>query len=174
MKTLKTVVVLALVFALGCSKDDPTGWYLDASFSVQLVTFNKENPVFVTQDPANAIEVLQIFRAERFKDTLDTVTDIRSKLLVYETRTPEDIRSLFRASRIQTQERCDSIRGDYEFVILGFDRDLMRVGYIKYYPCERDDNGWFTTWGSKSMYFSSELAKVINKIIPLGIQKKGR
>jgi hypothetical protein len=172
MKTIRTLAILALTLAAACSKEDTSGWYLDPSFSLQLVTFNEKIPAFGMQDPADAVEVLQIFRSERDQDTLNTVTEIRSKLLVYETRRSEEIQSLFRATRIETKERCNSPQGDYVFSILAFDRDLMRVGYIKYFPCERDDVGWFTTYGSNSIYDSSETAKVINKMIPASIQRK--
>jgi hypothetical protein len=171
VKSIKIIAVfLTVALFLGCSKEDTSGWYLDSLFSVQLVTFNEENPVFVTNDPANGVQVLQIFRSERGKDSLDTVTEIRSKELVYETRRREDIVSFFRATRIGSKESC-SPQGKYVFSILAFDRDLMRVGFIKYFPCERDDIGWFQTYGSNSIYDSSETAKAIDKMIPPSIQR---
>ena len=173
MKTIRALAILTLTLAVGCSKEETSGWYLDPSYSVQLVTFSEEVPVIVTQDPASTVEVLQIFRSIRGqKNTLDTVTEIRSKLLVYETRRQADILSLFRATRIGTKDSCDSPRGDYTFSILAFDRSLMRVGVIQYFPCERLDLGWTQTPGSNSVYFSLETAKVINKMIPPSIIRK--
>lgn len=163
------IAILVLTFSLGCEKEDTSGWYLDSSFSIQLVTFSEKIPIIVTQDPANAVEVVQIFRSKRGKDTLDTVTEIRSKELVYETRRQEDILSLFRATRIGTTERCGSPEGDFTFSILAFDRDLMRVAFIRYFPCQRHDLGWIQTPGSNSIYYSLETAKALNKIIPPSI-----
>src|SRR5215467_4109843 len=122
MKTISAMVVLCLMFLLGCSKQDTSGWYLDPSFSVELVRFNEEHPAFFMRDPADSVDVLQIFRSDRSKGAGYTVTEIRSQLLVYETRKREDILSLFRATRIETKERCSSIQGDYVFSILAFDR----------------------------------------------------
>ena len=170
MKTAR-ICIWVLAFIVGCTKEDDSGWYLDSFFSVQLVTPIPEIPVIVTQDPANSVEVLQIFRSKRGEEAIYTVTEIRSKELVYETRRQEDILTLFRATRIETKETCNSPKGDFTFSILAFDHDLMRVGLIKYFPCERHDLGWFQTPGSNSVYFSAETAKIINNIIPASIQR---
>ncbi len=172
VKTVRIIVITTLMFILGCTREDSSGWYLDSSFSVQLVTFSEEIPVILTQDPAKAVEVLQIFRSTRGKSDLDTVTEIRSNELVYETRNQRDILSLFRATRTGTKESCDSPKGDFTFSILAFDRDLMRVGYIRYFPCERNDLGWIQTPGSNSIYYSLETAKILNNIIPPSILRK--
>jgi len=174
MKTNRIIAILALTLAMGCSKEDTSGWYLDTSYSDLLVSYSEEVPVIVTQHPAHTVDVLQIFRSNRGKDSLDTVTGIRSKLLVYETRRREDILALFRAMKINTKERCDSPDGDFTFSVLAYDRALMRVGVVQYFPCKRIDLGWIQTPGSNSVSFSSETAKIMNKIIPPSIQRSAR
>jgi hypothetical protein len=167
-------IAVALLLPVACSKSDSSGWYMDPAFSDQLVSFNEANPAFVRQDPAIAVEVLQIFRSERKDDVFGSLSDLRAKLLVYETRNRDEIRSFFRATRILSDERCPDIQGDYVFSILAFDPSLIRLGYIKYYPCKRSDLGWFVTLASNSVYESSATAKVFNSIIPRSLQMKSK
>jgi hypothetical protein len=49
---------------------------------------------------------------------------------------------------------------------------LMRVGFVKYFPCKRNDLGWFQTWGINSLHFSSDLAKIMNKVVGSRIQRR--
>lgn len=172
MRSILPAVLLCLV--VGCSNGDSSGWYIDSGYSVALITFNEEHPVFRIKDPAATVEVIQIFRSDRGNEALTRVSAIRSKLLVYETRKRDEINSFFRATRIQSSERCAEVEGDYVFSILAFDPSLIRVGYIRYFPCRRPDIGWFMTYGSNSIYSSSETAKLINSIIPRSLQIKSR
>ena len=174
MKKLKVILFLVVTFTLACSKEDPSGWYLDPHFSKQLISYWHERFGIPTKDdPAKPVDVLQIFRAPRDK-RIFTVNEIRTQQWVYETRDSLQIVALFRAARIESNERCDIAETDYEYFVLGFDRNLMRVGIVKYFPCEREDLGWFQTWGSNSAYFSSEFAKMMHKIIPPNLQKQGK
>ena len=174
MKKLRATACLFVFFVCACSKEDRSGWFLDSSFAVQLITFSEEHPIINQEDPARAVEVLQIFRTPEGKDRLFTVNEIRSQELVYETNNSADILRFFRAVRTRTDERCTSTEAKFVFFILAFDRDLMRVGFLKYFPCKREDLGSFQTWGSNSLYFSLEFAKVMNKIIPPSLQRQGQ
>jgi hypothetical protein len=171
MKKVIRITFLALLFVSACSKADQSGWFLDASFSVQLIT-SWGNPVIISQqDPASTVDVLQIFRVPQQKTRLFTVDEIRSQQLVYETNNSPDIVQFFRATWHRTKEFCNR-EANFVFFILAFDRDLMRVGLLKYYPCTaEEDIGSFQTWGSNSAYISPEFAKMMNRIIPSSIQR---
>jgi hypothetical protein len=172
MKKIITLAFLALFVGSACSEKDQSGWFLDASFSVQLITFWGAPLIVSQQDPASTVNVLQIFRVPQRKSRLFTVDEIRSQELMYETNNSPDIVAFFRATRHRIKEHCGSAQGRFVFFILAFDRDLMRVGLLKYYPCtEEEDMGWFQTWGSNSAYTSRDFAKMMNRLIPFSIQR---
>jgi len=171
-KILIILTSVSLWWVLGCSREDHSGWFLDTSFSLQLVSsWGKPAPVISQQDPATAVDALQIFRTPEEEESLSTLTEIRSQELVYETNNSADIIRFFRAARERTKERCASAGARFVFFILAFDRDLMRIGVLKYYPCTREDLGSFQTWGANSLYFSSEFSSMMNKMIPSSIQR---
>lgn len=174
MRNSTILAIGLLAIAIGCSKkEQASGWYLDASFSERLISFwDDQHPIITTGDPAKSVAALQIFRAVKGKHYLYTVDEIRSLDLVYETRKSEDIVSLFRATRNRSDKECNITEYDYVFFILAFDRDLMRVGFVKYFPCRRNDLGHFQIWGSNSLYFSSDLATALNKVISSGLQRR--
>ncbi len=117
------------------------------------------------------VDALQIFRTPKGKEYIYTVNEIRSQELVYETTRPKDILALFRATRLISKDNCDITESDFVFFILAFDRDLMRVGFVKYFPCKRNGLGYYQKWKTNSIYFSSELANLMATIIPSSLQR---
>ncbi len=167
MKASKQLAILLLSLTLGCSSDeDKSGWFIDSSFTDRLVSHWEEHPIITQQDPSTSVDSLQIFRAPKGNQYIYTVNEIRSKDLIYETTKPEDILALFRATRAVVNDSCDSTEYDFVYFILAFDRDLMRVGFVKYFPCKRNGLGYYQKWKVNSIYFSSELANLIEKIVP--------
>jgi hypothetical protein len=166
------VAILVLTSMFACSKQDRSGWFLDSSFTDLLVSFREDKPIITKDDPATAVDVLQIFRTPKGRDALFTVDEIRSQELDYETTNPKDILSLVRAARTVSKDTCEITESEFVFFILAFDRDLMRVAFIKFFPCRRDDLGYYQKWGTNSIYFSSELAKFMNKIVPPRLQRR--
>jgi hypothetical protein len=173
MKKLIESMVLALLLLSACSKEDRSGWFVDESFSVKLVTSWGNPPIINQQDPASTVDVLQIFRVPYDNARLFTVDEIRSQQLVYETDNSADIVQLFRAARHQTADHCDSAVTTFVLFILAFDRDLMRVGILKYYPCTEKQSplGTLQPWGSNSIWSSYEFAKTMNQMIPSSVQR---
>ncbi|MBI4488906.1 MAG: hypothetical protein HY694_07450 [Deltaproteobacteria bacterium] len=161
------LVLLILAFAVACSKEGRSGWFLDPTFSLQLVSFSEFYTLRTKQDPADTVDVLQIFKANKGKDSLFNVDDIRSRAWVYETTRREDIAAFFRAARktLPSNIYCKISDSGVVYLVLAFDRDLMRVGYLKYYPCASEDLGYLTLYGTNSAYFSSDLAKIIGAIM---------
>ncbi len=177
MSNFWPVVLLSLVFAVGCSKQERSGWYLDPTFSLQLVSFSEFYTLRTNQDPAEAVDVLQIFKANKGKDALFSVEDIRSRAWVYETPRREDIIVFFRAARnVLPGNKIHCIPPDngVVYLILAFDRDLMRVGYLKYYPCVGQDLGALIAYGTNSADFSSDFAKIMGAIMGTELHKPER
>jgi hypothetical protein len=173
MGKLITAMFLVLPFLASCSKEDASGWYLDSGFTTRLTSYwDDKYPVVTQEDPAKSVDVLQIFQVSKGKEDLYALHQIRSQQLIYETTNPENILSLFRATRVRTEDSCDINEGNFVFFILAFDRDLLRVAFVKYFPCDREDLGWFQTWGSRSVYFSADLATLLHKILPLSLKRE--
>jgi hypothetical protein len=172
MKKLIYGTLLAVLLLSACTKEDHSGWFMDESFSVKLIHSWGNPPIINQQDPASTVDVLQIFRVPYDKARLFTVDEIRSQELVYETNDSADIVQLFRAARNGTADHCDSAVTKFVLFVLAFDRDLMRVGILKYYPCaeKQDALGWFQPWGSNSIWSSYEFAKAMNQRIPPIVQ----
>jgi hypothetical protein len=158
---------LILAFTFACSKNERSEWYIDPGFSNHLLGFSRHYELRTKQIAADAVDVLQIFKTNQGRDQLSSVNEIRSREWVYETTRREDIAAFFGAVRniLPDSKRCNLPSSGVVYLILAFDRDLMRVGYLKYYPCAGYDLGALTAYGTSSLYFSSDIAKTMNTII---------
>lgn len=167
------MAILLLVFAAACTREEPSGWYIDSAFTTRLVSFwDEQSPIITREDPATYIDALQIFRTSADTKGIFTINEIRSQQLIYETVNTSVIKKFFDAARRRTNERCEKVGADFRYYILAFDRQLLRVGLIKYFPCVQSDLGFYQRWGSNSAYFSSELSRIMKEVIPPRLEKK--
>lgn len=177
MSNFRVFALFILAITIACSKQGGNGWLLDPVFSHQLVSFSEFYKARTKQDPVDTVDVLQIFKANKGQDSLFSIDEIKSRAWVYETTRREDITAFFRAARNEAAAdytRCPPDGTGVVYLILAFDRDLMRAGYLKYYPCVGDGLGFLTLYGSNSAYFSSELARLMTSIMGDELQKPAR
>lgn len=165
LKKLKLVSLLLVGSCiLSCTKGDST-WYVDVEYTEMLTShWGPELKRTIPDDPARSVSVLQIFKAPKKQEAIFTVDEIRSQRLVFETRKQDDILPLFRAARIESPSECEHNEYESVYFILAFDRELLRVAIIKYFPCKNNTLGYFQRWRSKSVYYSAELAKLMSKL----------
>ncbi len=176
MSKFRVLALLILALASACSKQEGSGWFLDPTYSHLLLNFSQFYALSTKQDAADTVDVLQMYKTKRGKDALFSVDEIRSSAWVYETTRREDIAAFFRAARneVPKDTRCDIFASDVVYLILAFDRDLMRVGYLKYYPCVGQDLGALMSYGTSSLYFSSDIAKIMSTIMGPELYKPER
>ena len=116
-------------------------------------------------DPANTVDVLQIFKTPAGEAALFDVDKIRSKEWLYETSDAEFIRRFFVDAREDDRDSdCNVTEVPDVLHILAFDRDLMRVGYLKYYQCAGEELGALSPYGTSSLYFSHSIAGLLESI----------
>ncbi len=176
MSILKILMLLLFVFLSGCSKHEEGQWYLDSTFSNHLLSFSELYRLRTKHDPMDAVDVLQIFKVDQGKAALTNVDKIRSHHWIYETSKREEIAVFLYAARNFVQDTKVGCKpsNDVVYFILAFDRDLMRVGLLKYLPCTTDDMGALTSYGSESLYFSPDFAKIIGRIMGSELHKPER
>jgi len=160
------LLLLPLVAAVAGGRESP--WFIDAAYSRHLLGSAQLYELRAKQDSADTVDVLQIFRTTADDAALFDVADIRSKDWVYETSSKEFIATFFSAARESSPEECVTSRAKQVLHVLAFDRELMRVGYLKYYRCPDGNLGALAPYGTSALYFSHVLAALLEPMADNG------
>lgn len=164
MRTMNRNIVLywlaILLVVIGCESESPE-WFLDESYSSHLLGSSRFYQLRTGLDSAASIDTVQIFRTDLEHAAMTDLQEIRSQQWVYETSDGEWIESLFLSAREDLSESCVVTKSKHVLHILAFDRDLMRVGYLKYYPCPDAVLGALAPYGTSSLYFSRGAARTL-------------
>lgn len=152
-------VVVALIGATACGRKDP--WFIDMAYSAHLLGSAQFYELRTRADSADTVDVVQIYRTSMNDAGMFDVGEIRSQEWMYETSNKDWIASFFSAAREEAPEQCVASRAPRVLHVLAFDRDLMRVGYFKYYSCPSGELGALAPYGTSSLYFSHSLAELL-------------
>lgn len=159
------LALLLAFFAAACS-DQSSSWFLDPAYSSALVRPARFSQMEAGKDPADTVDVLQIFETPARDGALFNVDKIRSKEWLYETSNAEFIRRFFKDAREDTREvSCVATQSPNVLHVLAFDRDLLRVGYLKYYECTGEELGALSPYGTSGLYFSHSVATLLKSIL---------
>jgi hypothetical protein len=146
---------------VGCNRDPI--WFLDANYSHNLLGSAASYELRTGDDPADTVDAVEIYETSVKDSALLSIDEVRSFKWVFDTSNRDWIRSLFIEARSQSPESCVASQAPYVLHVLSFDRELMRVGYHKYYPCSAR-LGALAPFGTSSLYFSSSLPEVLSRV----------
>jgi hypothetical protein len=153
-------IALLAVICLSCGERG--SWFLDGQYSRHLLGSAEAYGLLTNQDPSETVDALQIYRTPSTGAALFEVDDIRETEWLYESSDPLLIRRFFQAARDSADAgECNPARSAEVIHVLAFDRDLMRVGYLRYYPCPEQGLGASSPFGTTSLYFSRSLHAMI-------------
>lgn len=140
MKKNKSIIVLFLICLMSCMEWDSSIWDLDENYSVNLILGDPRLETLDTK-ASDPVDVVQIYRVDKeSKDKILPLNILRYKQLIYEFREKDDIRRFIELSREIIRppiEGCSyrDVKDNAVYHIIAYDRVLMRIGYIRYYPC---------------------------------------
>jgi hypothetical protein len=147
--------------AIGCCKA-PSAWSIDRGYSSALLAIGQNYTVKTGQDAAMTVDAIQLFGPSDPNAHYETVEEIRALGFMFESTDRDMILRLFASIRDRIGEPdCGKGPKEVSLYILAYDRDLMRVGVLKYYDCEGGAFGAVTAYGSGSAIFSSSVRKFL-------------
>ena len=165
MTATRLVCTLVVLSAIACS-DRKSSWFLDQAYSSALVRPAQFSELETGTDPADTVDVLQIFRTPAGEAALFDVDEIRSKEWLYETSDAEFIRRFFNDAREDAHDAsCVATQSPEVLHVLAFDRELLRVGYLKYYKCIGQKLGALSPYGTSGLYFSHSIAALLESTL---------
>ena len=156
-------VCLAAFLTAACGQEG-AGWFIDSAYSAHLLGSAQFYELRTEADSADTVDGVQIFRTSMDDAAMFDVREIRSQEWVYETSSKEWVGSFFTAARQEAGEQCVASQTPDVLHVLAFDRDLMRVGYFRYYSCPGNQLGALAPYGTSSLYFSRPLATMLEPL----------
>lgn len=165
MRGIGIVAAVAWLAIAACgSQERASMWFVDGQFSEALTGRAQQEELAIGRNAVDTVEVVQIFRSSIDESDLIDVDAIRSHELVYEIRDREAIRGFFHAAQNTVPgDGCDPYQSSTVLHVLAFDPSLGRVGYFRYYSCLDRNLGAMAPIGSRSAYFSKDLAALLAK-----------
>jgi hypothetical protein len=166
---LRTVAMGAALVATGsivwgcCKASSP--WSIDSGYSDALLAIGQAYKITTGQDAAMTVDSIQLFGPPDPSVHYETVEEIRKLPFLYESSDRDLILRLFASIRDRRNDiDCGKLPNGGSLFILAYDRDLMRVGCLKYYDCSNASLGAITAYGSGSALFSSKLREVLGPL----------
>ena len=149
---------------VGCGRPSSDGaWSIGEDYSVRLLTptLVGGRPIY---DLAPTVDTIQIYRTQKPQEYLRTIDEVRAHKWIYETNNRDEIAEFFNAARQKVEPAgCLSTMATTAYLVLAFDRDLLRVAFYKYFPCEGRDFGMLDPIGSPGLFYSAAIAPLIER-----------
>ena len=161
----RLVVAVLIALVQGCGSSGNTdAWLVDEEFSSRLMRPTLVNGEMLESSAHFTVDSIQVYKIEGSMRHLDSVAQVRRHRWIWESSNPTEVATFFAAAldEVAPPEDCVVTQADEKYVILAYDRDLMRVGLISYFACPSGE-GALDPYGSPGVTFSSALAPLVQR-----------